>query len=504
MRQSSENETTLCPDRDKICWRVPSFPAPALISTVANRSIARIEKDLSRKGLSVVALFALISAQAPVRAYTLQYRDSSGIVARRWLTRPIIVAFSTSLSSPPPNIKSGSDVIGAARRALDRWASAANIQFFETRSTAQTISAPNAGDGVNLITVSTENAATFGTSESPGRTRVFHDSGGAIVEADIALNPAETFSTDGTFGTYDLESTFTHEVGHLLGLEHSAIIGATMQPRQAKNGLYGLPAFTQRTLSEDDEAGARTLYGSRSGMGSVSGRLFANGPAGQSQAIFGGHVFAEDVRTGRVVAGSVTLASGEFRLSALAPGQYRLIGQSLDGPVAAADIASAGGSYSALAETRPAFRSFIGDGTAASQSLTVNNHAVTSLGFIRLSSPPPTLQPRVIGMNGELSTAALPLAPGETVTVYVGGEGLDQLLGNGISVSSPFITVKPASLSAPEFDTAYPVISFEITVAPNTPPGEYSIRLQSPGGELAYLAGALTIDPESSFAGFSF
>ena len=456
------------------------------------------ETEMSLKGLSaIVAVFALISAQAPVRAYTLQYRDSSGIVARRWLTRPIIVAFSTSLSSPPANIKSGSDVIGAARRALDRWASVANIQFFETRSTAQTISPPNAGDGVNLITVSTENAAAFGTSESPGRTRVFHDSGGAIVEADIALNPTQIFSTDGTFGTYDLESTFTHEVGHLLGLEHSAIIGATMQPRQAKNGVYGLPAFTQRTLSEDDEAGARALYGSLNGMGSISGRLIANGPAGQSQAIFGGHVFAEDVLTGRVVAGSVTLASGDFRLSAIAPGQYRLIGQSLEGPVAAADIASAGGSYSGLAETIPSFRTFVRGGESASQSVSIRKDVNTSLGFFFVFlDPAPTLKPQFIGMNGELSTAALPLEAGNTYTVYIGGEGLDKILANGIFTGSPFITVNQSTLAEEDFDTPYPVIGFEVTVAPDTPAGDYSIRLQSIDGELAYLVGALTIDTE--------
>jgi hypothetical protein len=55
-----------------------------------------------------------------------------------------------------------------------------------------------------------------------------------------------------------------------------------------------------------------------------------------------------------------------------------------------------------------------------------------------------------------------------------------------------------------EFGTPYPVISFKIAVAPNAPPGEYSIRLQSPSGELAYLAGALTIDPELNLAGFRF
>lgn len=453
------------------------------------------ERLMNRKGLSaIVALLALICGQAPVRAYTLQYRDGSGIVARRWLVRPIIVAFSSSLSSPPSNIKTGSDVIGAARRALERWTSVADIQFLETRSSAQAVSPPSAGDRINLITVSVDNAALFGPSQNPGRTRVFSDSGGAIVEADIALNPHALFSSDGTPGTYDLESTFAHEVGHLLGLEHSAVIGATMQPRQAQNGVYGLPAFTQRTLSEDDTAGARSLYGSRSGTGSVSGRLISNAPAGHSQPIFGGHVFAEDALTGRLVAGSITLSSGEYRLDALAPGNYRLIGQSLDGPIGTVDIA--GGPYASLAETTPSFRSVIIAGQSSSEFTTITANVAASLGFFASANPPPTLKPQVIGMNGELSTTALPLEAGETITIYVGGEGVDEVLANGISIRSPFISVNPASLREEEFDTPFPVISFEITIAPNTPPGEYSIRLQTSSGELAYLPGALTIDPE--------
>jgi hypothetical protein len=453
-------------------------------------------RQMKRKTLSVVvALLALVSAQAPLRAYTLQYRDGSGIVARRWLTRTVIVAFSSSLSSPPPNIKTGSDVMGAARRALESWAHVANIQFLETRSTAQMVSPSNAGDRINLITVSADNTALFGPSQNPGRTRVFSDSGGAIIEADIALNPNELFSSDGTPGTYDLESTFVHEIGHLLGLEHSAVIGATMQPRQAQNGLYGLPAFTQRTLSEDDAAGARVLYGSHAGTGSISGKLIATAVEGSSRPIFGAHVFAEDALTGRLIAGSVTLASGEYRIDALAPGRYRLIGQSLDGPVAAADIAAAGGSYSGLLETLPPFRSFVRAGASPSRSIAVKSEMATSIGFFVSTSLAPTIRPRLIGMNGELSTSVLPLAPGGTFTIYVAGEGLDQIPASGISVSSPFITVNDSTVADEQFDTPYRVISFEITVDPYAPPGEYSIRLQSTNGEFVYLAGALTIDP---------
>jgi len=442
---------------------------------------------------AILSLLVLLGAQLPLRAYTLQYRDSSGIVTRRWLTHPVIIAFSASLVSPPANIKSGSDVAGAARRALQHWASVADIEFLETSSSLQTISAQNGGDRINLITVSDQNSALFRSTDNPGRTRTFYDSGGAILEADIALNPNVPFSSDGTAGTYDLESTFTHEVGHLLGLEHSAILGATMQPRQAMNGLYNLPATTQRTLSEDDIAGARTLYGSRAGTGSIFGRLISNSLGGQSHPIFGGHVFAEDALTGRVIASNVTLASGSYRIDSLTPGKYRIIGQSLDGPIGADEIATANGSYAGLFDTAPPFRTQIAV-RSTSQVIPIAAGAGRQLGFFVSSNPTPSLKPRLIGMNGELSMVALPLSAGKTFTVYVAGEGIDELPLGGIIATSPFITVNSDSLAAEDFDTPYPVVSFQISLAADTPPGEYSLVLQSSEGEMAYLVGALTIE----------
>jgi hypothetical protein len=62
-------------------------------------------------------------------------------------------------------------------------------------------------------------------------------------------------------------------------------------------------------------------------------------------------------------------------------------------------------------------------------------------------------------------------------------------------ISSPFLTVDPASLTLQQFPNAAVVISFEVSVAANAPPGDYTIRLQSNSGETAYLVGGLTIDP---------
>ena len=182
------------------------------------------------------------------------------------------MALSTSLSSASPAIKPDSDVLGAVRRALASWARVTNIKFVEFNSMSSRLVPTAGGDGVNLITIAAtgDNLALFAEGNTTARTRVFYDPDtGEISEADIVINPypyseaatALQFSTDGTPGTYDLESTLAHEIGHLLGLSHSHVIGATMQASQALNGTYGLPAITERTLSEADQAAVRSLYG---------------------------------------------------------------------------------------------------------------------------------------------------------------------------------------------------------------------------------------------------
>src|SRR6185369_11273346 len=204
----------------------------------------------------VAALVVGVLADAAVAA-TSKYR---------WRKGPITVTVSSSLTSNVANIPVNADVNGVVERCVFAWQQAAPVMFRRVSSPDQNVSpAGDHGDGISLITIAAtpENLALFpqGLDDATARTRVFYDARGFITEADIVLNPYLQFSTDGTFGTFDLESTLTHELGHLLGLGHSPVLAASMSDNYGKNGIFNLPAFSARTLAADDIASVRSLYG---------------------------------------------------------------------------------------------------------------------------------------------------------------------------------------------------------------------------------------------------
>ncbi len=163
---------------------------------------------------------------------------------------------------------------------------------------------------------------------------------GQILDADtlvrgdgqyIFATPAALATSQGQ-GAYDLESVLTHELGHWLGLGHSAVIRAMMFPFSPPPGAFLGSRPTANSpdgpLADDDRTGLRSIYPDPAdtvNIGTISGQVLPANPfalaampspaPGQSlTGIFGAHVVAVDADTGAVVAGALagwSCAAGE-------------------------------------------------------------------------------------------------------------------------------------------------------------------------------------------------
>ncbi|KAF5442096.1 hypothetical protein F2P56_027633 [Juglans regia] len=86
----------------------------------------------------------------------------------------------------------------------------------------------------------------------------FDGTGGTLAHAFAPTNGRfhydadEPWSVGATPGAYDLETVALHEIGHLLGLGHSSVQGAIMEPSISQGVTKGLHA--------DDIAGIKALY----------------------------------------------------------------------------------------------------------------------------------------------------------------------------------------------------------------------------------------------------
>lgn len=407
--------------------------------------------------------------------YAPQYADEAKTLPLRWKNNTINIALSTSLIKQFENAKPDIDIPAVIRRSFASWEKAANVKFALTITDKQSGSpAGNSGDGISLITIAptAENLTLFAgdANDTSARTRIFFNRKGFITEADIVLNPYQQFSSDGSFETFDFEATLTHEIGHLLGLDHSSIIGSTMQAHQGKNGIYGLPAFSSRTLAEDDVAGIRALYGAKSSeescCSSLNGKITIRNvtPANVFQ------VWAEDLATGRVAAGTLTNSDGSFRLDGLSGGKYRIYAQDF-----------------AEKSKNKKFFSVEQIGKVSLEKGKIINLAKSLSGKLK------SFDVNFAGFNGQLSKLTVPVNGGKSFMVFLGGDNLN-LNDLKISFNSPFLSVVPNSYLSHDFGDALSVISFEVAVSSSILPGEYSIQAQKQNGETAILAGGISVD----------
>ena len=269
-------------------------------------------------------------AAAQIFAFADPTPAANQSLAIRWKSQAIKIAISSSVTSPNSSIKTGTDVKDVIRRSLAAWEIVSPIRFVENPSDRQSVSAAGvSGDGVSLITVAQtpENLALFqgDWQTASARTRVFYNRRHEITEADIVLNPYVQFSDDGTFGTFDLQSTLTHEIGHLLGLEHSFSFGSAMYASFGRNGIFGLQSRRIRDLSLEDISALNALYGTQaddnSCCGTVSGKLSIAGRSADLQ------IWAENADTGAVINTTTAAKTGLYKLDGLPTGMFHIYAQ---------------------------------------------------------------------------------------------------------------------------------------------------------------------------------
>ncbi|MFC1707650.1 matrixin family metalloprotease [Planctomycetota bacterium] len=413
---------------------------------------------------------AALSVGTASYAYIRLATSSTGAVGLYWAAQPVSFAIHSSGSD---DLLEDDRDLAAVRMAFETWQRTGEsaLQFSENHAVAVVDGVKQARNDGNNVVIFDENNSTglfSGASFVVAITPVFFDTAsGRILDADIVFNGANhSFTTrpgaTGESGKYDIQNIATHEVGHFVGLDHSAVHGATMVP-------YATPGETRlRSLSSDERAALRTVYPGGAPVGAISGVVTHRSTG---SGVNGAHVVATRVDTGETATSVLSSSNGSFVVTGLMPGLYSVFAEPLDGPTRDGNIQRNG--------VDTGFATTFAGSLDYPEAVGVSSGQSTSIGTIAVAPGS--------GLNVE---AALPrtVRRGVRTPLYVQRPvGAPSLQGCSVEITGSGISYDPTVGSGGRI---------AVTVSAGTRPGMRDVILRRGSGtsrEMVILAGGLEI-----------
>ena len=284
-----------------------------------------------RRTAALLTCFLLLGSAAAAAYLKLGNEVGERVIPLRWSELPVQYAVT---ARDAPGV-SAAELQGAVERAFATWASVPGSGV-SSAFTGFTSREPFVDDNVSVVGFRSrpDLERTLGAT-----TFAFDLDSGRVLESDIFFNTAFAWSVAaaGESGRYDVESIAVHEVGHLLGLSHSAL-GETEMLGDGRRRVLGKSSVMfpiayppgnvrDRTLAADDSAGLFDTYAPAAAraLGAASGRVTKDG-----RGVYGAHVTAFNPTTGELV-GTFTLSeSGDFVIAGLPVGVYILRAEPVD------------------------------------------------------------------------------------------------------------------------------------------------------------------------------